>query len=187
MRKNYILILFSLGVLCIGTLIISLIWKDEISSFFDFSLLDCVNFLATMIIGVAFSYTISVSLQAETKKNTIYEESLSAASETARNIITYLENNSNKVITPEMRIHILAMFQILSADIGTYTLMCKNNNTLTNEQSELLKKRKNFNHVLTGDGLIVGKKVSEKYIYQNIKAFYDMQNCFFKCKLQLSK
>ena len=133
MRKKYTLILISLGILCFGTLLISFIYRNRITSFFDFSLLDCVNFLATMIIGFIFSYTISVSLQSETKKNTIYEESLSAASETARKIITYLENNSNKTITLEMRMHILAMFQILSADIGTYTLLSKNNNTLTKE------------------------------------------------------
>lgn len=187
MKKRYIAILIALGLLCLTTFILSLIFKDNIKNFFDYTLLDCVNLLATLIIGFVFTYTISVSLQAESKKNQIFEECLSSASENARNIITYLEENTNKTITNEIRMHILSMFQVVSADISTYIQLCKNNNQLTAAQKELLQKRKDFNNFLTGDALAINKILSEQYLYKNLKAFYNFQNCIFKCKLELSK
>lgn len=68
MKKRYIAILITLVFLCLGTLILSLIFKDNIKNFFDYTLLDCVNLVSTLIIGFVFTYTISVSLQAESKK-----------------------------------------------------------------------------------------------------------------------
>lgn len=186
MKKRYIAILITLGFLCLGTLILSLIFKDNIKNFFDYTLLDCVNIVSTLIIGFVFTYTISVSLQAESKKNEIFQECLSSASENARKIIIYLEENSNKTITNEIRMHILTMFQVLSADIATYIKLCPNKNQLTAVQNELLQKRKDFNNFLTGDALAINKLITEKYLYKNIKAFYNLQNCIFKCKLELN-
>ena len=187
MKKRYIAILITLGSLCLGTLILSLIFKDNINNFFDYTLLDCVNLVATLIIGFVFTYTISVSLQAESKKNEILQECLSSVSENARNIIKYLEEYNNKIITNEIRMHILSMFQVLSADIATYIQFCKNKKQLTIAQNELAQKRKDFNNILTGDSLAINKLITEQYLYKNIKAFYNLQNCIFKCRLELSK
>lgn len=187
MKKRYLAILITLGILCLTTLIISLVFKSKIGNFFDYTLLDCVNLIATLIIGFVFTYTISVSLQVESKKNEVFEECLSSASENARNIITYIENNSNQIITNEIRMHILSMFNVLSVDIGTFTSLYKNTEPLSKEQKELLQRRKDFNNALTGDALLIGKTITAQYINKNIKAFYYLQNSFFKCKLQLSK
>ena len=83
--------------------------------------------------------------------------------------------------------HILSMFQVLSADIATYIQLCKNKKQLTIAQNELLQKRKDFNNILTGDSLAINKLITEQYLYKNIKAFYNLQNCIFKCRLELSK
>ena len=186
MQPKYKIIIYALlGILLVGIVLILFNIK-KIDNFFSFSLLDLLNLLTTMIIGFFFTYIVSVSLQRETKENEVFEELLSNINEDAKKLVDILEEHCNQQISEDLRAHVLVMDGILTADVFAFRKLCiKNQKFSENDFSEIIKTRRDFHVVLTGDYLGEGKKVSLPYLQKTLQYYYELQQHIFNFKLKM--
>lgn len=188
MRKSFkVIIIFISIVLFLGIISICFNFNKIDCSLFQFSIIDAMSLLTSIIIGFGLTYLISVSFSKESKKNEIIEESLSAIKDDFTYLMQQLIKNRNLKIDENCRFYFLVLSKNTDKDIHILQDLCSNNKYMEQSILELLKSRGDFNYIVTGDNLVAGAVITDDFIEKCSEQYYLIKQNIFQCKVQLYK
>lgn len=186
MRKSFLIIFWLLiAVVICGALPICFNVARIKNSLFEFSIIDVLSFLTSVIIGFGLTYLISVSFSRESKTNEIIEESLVMIKEDFAHLMQYLMNGRNKKITESVRFHILFASKNTDKDISILKDMCEKKDFMHKPLKALLRARCDFNYIITGDNLIENQLICDSFIEKVSEQYYIIKQSIFQCKIGL--
>lgn len=177
------LIIISIFVIVISIIFTYVFFQKIEQSFFSFSLVDIINLLITFIIGIAFTYFVTIEFQCETRKIDFTLNFFSMLENKMSDLIAFIGSDKKKSITKEFREIVLFKAKIIDVDFS----LCNNFPTKLNlpEITSIISARRNFSRAITGDWLVVnGKKVSSD-INECINAYSQVQRCITEYKTLL--
>lgn len=176
------LILFAIYAVCLTT---AFFIKGQMRTvLFNFTIIDVMSLLTSVVIGFVLAYFISVSLPKENKKNEIIEESLKAIKDDFSYLMQQFFKSRNLEINENFRSYILILTKNIDKDIFILVQLCSEK-SMENYLENLLNYRRNFNYVATGDDLIVGNKLSDSFIESCSEKYYLIKQTLFQCKIEL--
>lgn len=186
MRKSfYVVLALLLAVMVAGIVFILMNLKHITCSLFDFSIIDVMSLLTSVIIGFGLTYLVSVSFSKESKKNEIIEESLTAIKDDFAYIMQQFMKLRNNMVTDNFRSFMLLVLKNVDKDIAILMRLCAKRNNMKQPVKALIKQRSDFNYLATGDNLTTGQVLSDTFIEECSKKYYLIKQTISQCKVEL--
>ena len=186
MRRSFKIVLgLLLVVLITGAIFIVFNIKQLNCSLFNFSIIDVMSLLTSVIIGFGLTYLISISFSKENKKNEIIEESLKDIKEDYAHLMQQLMKYRNIKVSDNFRKYILVVLKNIDKDISILMRLCSDKNHMKKSINNLIKKRSDFNYIVTGDMFLVGLEINDSYLEKCSEKYYLIKQSISQCKLEL--
>ena len=186
MRKSFKIVLVSLiSILMIGSVFILCNLKYVKKSLFDFSIVEVMSLLTSVIIGFGLTYLVSVSFSRESKKNEVIEESLKDIKDDYGHLMQQFIKNRNTKITDNFRNYILMILKNIDKDISILVKLCKDKPQMKKPIKDMIKKRSDFNYAATGDLFSTGLILKDSYLDKCTEKYYLIKQALTQCKLEL--
>lgn len=186
MRKSFKIVFgLLLAVLITGTVAIVLNIEQLNCSLFDFSIIEVMSLLTSVIIGFGLTYLISISFSKESKKNEIIEESLQDIKEDYTHLMQQLMKYRNTKVSDNFRKYILIVLKNIDKDISILMRLCSDKNHMKKSITNLIKKRSDFNYIVTGDMFSIGLEINDLYLEKCSERYYLIKQSITQCKLEL--
>lgn len=186
MRKSFNVLIGFLLILFLIVVILSVFkWNVLRSTFFSYSFIDIVNFVATLLIGFFLTYIIAVPLQKEIKEKDILSEAIIEVQKDLATIMEYLYEIKGQVITVQQREYILTLSKIIDKDISFLKNMSFRNKVIEGNISNIVKIRGDFSYILTGDNLVVNQALPDVYLEACSLQYYQLKQQLMECRVNL--
>lgn len=187
MRRSFKVILFSLVTIFVaGGIVVFFNFNKTKCSLFDFSIIDVMALLTSVVIGFGLTYLISVSLSKESKRNEIAIEIINAIKDDFAFIMQQLVKRRNIIIDNNIRSYFLLLSKNTDKDIAILKeIYEKNSYPKKIALDNLLIQRSNFNYILTGDDLVADVAISEQFVDECAKKYYLIKQALFQCKFEI--
>lgn len=188
MRRSFIVISFFISLILVTGGVLILVHRNQVKCFlYNFSIIEVMALLTSIVIGFGLTYLISVSLAKESKKNEVATEILSAIKDDFAFIMQQLVKNLNRNINDNIRSYFLLLSKNTDKDLSILNEIYEKNSYLKNTSlKELLKLRSDFNYILTGDNLISGITISEKFVEECSEKYYLVKQAIFRCRFEIN-
>ena len=186
MRRSFkIILLLLLAVMTIGAVFIFYNIGNIKCSLFDFSIIDAMSLLTSVIIGFGLTYLVSISFSKESKKNEIIEEALKDIKDDYGHLMQQFIRMRNNNVTDNFRSYILIFLKNIDKDILILRNLCSDKKYMGAYIKKLINNRADFNYVATGDGFTSGQSVTDVFIEQCSEKYYLVKQTISQCKLEL--
>ncbi len=186
MRKSFNILIGLLGILFLIVVILSVLkWKMLKNTFFSYSFIDIVNFIATLLIGFFLTYIIAVPLQKEIKEKDILSETIIEVQKDLAAIMEYLYKIKGQMITVQQREYILTLSKITDKDINFLKNMPFKNKVIAENISNIVKIRGDFSFILTGDNLVANQPIADVYIETCSLQYYQLKQQLMECRVNV--
>jgi len=150
--------------------------------FFQFSLLDCVNALISVVIGFYITYSISISFQNQFKKNEIIVDALDMLHADLSELMKKLQKIDGNPLTQVDMNRVTLFFRIARNDLKIAINLCEGKSLVSKELSGIQKGISELDKAVTNDDFYLGNKLSETYHTNCIEKYYTLKNHIFQCK-----
>lgn len=185
MRKSFKIIIFLLSLVLIIGAVFSLINIKHNNSLFNFSIIEVMSLLTSVIIGFGLTYLVSITFSKESKKNEIIEESLRDIKDDYNYLMQQFMKNRNNEITENFRNYVLIILKNIDKDISILMKLCSDKSHMKKSIKDLIKRRSDFNYISTGDMFSVGLKINDVYLEKCSEKYYFIKQTLSQCKLEL--
>jgi len=187
-KTSIILICVSLILLPIITIIF--FWNSIKCSFFTFSLMDILNVISTILIGIVVTYYFSYTFSNSAKRLEIIVENLNSFQDYYVNIITTISNLNKKKISRELKQHLLRLFKFASNEsynLKKYLLIEIDDKEFLNKNfSEIDEEHITLKEIIT-DAPFEINQITENDIKYSTEHFYIIKQKIQQIKLHLYK
>lgn len=183
MRKGIKSILWISIILVLISILLCICFKDsfDVNNFFSFSIIDVLSIIFTVLIGIILTYYISL----QQKKGDILTKALDEFVESAEEALSAYCNVTNKDLTVEERLLILKYLQMARLNFAVIKKNEQKDKDFKEKVGELKNQLGVFTASLSGDSLVVGKKISIKEMNEAMSSFLAVKNNVIKMKLSL--
>lgn len=186
MRKSFKIVLGLLFlVLAAGTLFIVFNIGRLNCALFNFSVIDIMSLLTSVIIGFGLTYLISVSFSRESKKNEIIEESLKDIRDDYSHLMHEFMRHRNCEVTENFRNYVLIVLKNIDREIAILKNLCIERTNMNKPIGRLIKIRFDFSFIASGDNLSTGNVISDSFIKHCSEKYYLTKQSISQCKLEL--
>jgi hypothetical protein len=152
------------------------------TAFFQFTLMDSVNLLVSIVIGFYVTYSISVSFQNQFKKNEIIVDALDMLHTDLSALMNKLQTIDGQPLTQVDMNRVTLFFRIARNDLKIAIDLCGKKSFVSKELSDIQIGISELNQSVTDKDFYLGSTLSEVYHTNCIEKYYKLKNHIFQCK-----